>query len=204
MKLVSIEIENYRSIHKRQAINLDQPLTVIIGPNNEGKSNLLRSVAAAMQTIGFFRYERFEASKDNKLLKFRVPASVYEWENDFPRQLQSKNPEGETCFLLEFNLNDEERKKFRTKCGSANNGTLPVEIRLGKGRGNFKVKKPGRGAGSYGEKTPKIARFISEHFEFQYIPAIRTEKLSLEVIENLLEREMSTLKANDDYIESFG
>jgi putative ATP-dependent endonuclease of OLD family len=202
MKLVYIEIENYRSIQKKQILNLDQPLTVIIGPNNEGKSNLLRAIVLAMKMIRFLRMGLPLRLRDKSELRFNFAREDYSWESDFPMQMQSKNPQGETILRLEFRLNDKERDDFKKKCAISNNGVLPVEITLSKEGGSFKVRKPGKGAGSYGDKTPNIARFISENFEFQYIPAIRTEKLSVEVIESLLEREMLALQSNDDYIKA--
>jgi AAA15 family ATPase/GTPase len=43
MKLKSFTVERYRSITKAKKIRLGR-VTVLVGPNNEGKSNLLRSL----------------------------------------------------------------------------------------------------------------------------------------------------------------
>jgi predicted ATPase len=50
MRLVSFSVENYRSITKARRIPLAAS-TVLIGPNNEGKSNILRALSVAMLTL---------------------------------------------------------------------------------------------------------------------------------------------------------
>lgn len=44
MKIVKIEIENFRSIEKRIYINCNDGVLAFIGPNNVGKSNILRAI----------------------------------------------------------------------------------------------------------------------------------------------------------------
>jgi putative ATP-dependent endonuclease of OLD family len=50
MRLVSFSVQNYRSITKANKIKVGQS-TVIVGPNNEGKSNVLRALVTAMKVI---------------------------------------------------------------------------------------------------------------------------------------------------------
>ncbi|MGY8689648.1 MAG: AAA family ATPase [Verrucomicrobiales bacterium] len=50
MKLESISVSRYRSISSAKRIRLDQS-TVLIGPNNEGKSNILRGLVLAMTVL---------------------------------------------------------------------------------------------------------------------------------------------------------
>ena len=206
MKLLSIEIENYRSILKKQKITLDERLSVFIGPNNEGKSNLLRSIAVAMNIIIElkFRPMRYRSERNNS--SFRISNDEYLWEEDFPRQLQKKNPNGKTKLRLEFKLSEKEKNKLKIQSSIKNNEILPIEITLGKDGGTFNVKKQGRSARTYQSKIIDILKFINEHFEFQYIPTIRTGKLSIQVVENLLERELkrdlSNEKINKEYSDA--
>ncbi len=202
MKLASIQIENYRSIVKTQTLNLDENFTVILGPNNEGKSNLLRAVVLAMKSLSVFRFESrpiVSAANDGFV---RLPRGVYEWEDDFPRRLQKDNQEGTTVLSLNFKLKDKERSAFKAHCGSDINGDLPLEIRVGARGAQFRVKKPGRGGKAYEKSSNKIALFVSQNFSFEYIPAIRPEELSLEVVANLLERELETLSSDKSYKEA--
>ncbi len=50
MKLVEFSVTNFRSITKAHKINL-QDMTVLVGKNNEGKSNLLTALNIAMRAI---------------------------------------------------------------------------------------------------------------------------------------------------------
>ncbi len=193
MKLRSIRVENYRSIVKTQSLSLDDGLTVILGPNNEGKSNLLRAVVLAMECIRFVRTTNTNALRGARDTKIRLPRGSYDWSTDYPLKLQSKKPNGQTTLTLEFTLDAAERTQFKEACGSAINDHLPIEIRLDNSGVTIKVKKPGRGGRSFGRKTAEIASFVSRTFDFQYIPAIRPSDLSLEVIGSLMERELALL-----------
>jgi len=103
MKIVTFTINNYRSISKAYKLPLAD-YSVIVGPNNEGKSNILKGfgLALSLLTSGTFKMRRSE------YLTFKVrkglPNLGYEWSNDFPISLQKSNPNGITEFTLEFEL----------------------------------------------------------------------------------------------------
>ena len=132
----------------------------------------------------------------------RLPRSTYDWQVDFPQQLQKKYPDGYTILTLTFELTEGERAAFKKACGNAINSDLPIQIEIGLRGAKFKVKKPGRGAKSFEKSSNKIARFVSENFGFEYIPAIRPGQMSLDVISNLLERELALLAEDDNYKQS--
>lgn len=199
MKLNSIQIQNYRSIIKTQRLPLEDGLTVILGPNNEGKSNLLRAIVLAMECLRSVRMPINPVFREKDGPYFRLARDSYDWESDFPQKLQEKQPDGHTVLTLEFDLTDEERRNFKKACGSAINDSLPIEIRVNARGAQFKVKKPGRGAKAYETKSREIARFVSSTFDFQYIPAIRPSQLSLDVVGSLIERELLLLSDNSDY-----
>lgn len=50
MKLISFSITNYRSITTAHKIEISN-LTVLVGKNNEGKSNILNALNTAMMTL---------------------------------------------------------------------------------------------------------------------------------------------------------
>ncbi len=57
MKLQAISVRNFRSYanakgEPRHRLDLGRGMNVLIGPNNCGKSNLLRAVALALQDSG--------------------------------------------------------------------------------------------------------------------------------------------------------
>ena len=51
MKLVAFTLENYRSIRQSRRLVLGEGVTTLVGPNNEGKSNILRALVAALKII---------------------------------------------------------------------------------------------------------------------------------------------------------
>lgn len=103
MKLTKIQIQNFRSILTTQSIKLNERFTVILGPNNEGKSNLLRAIVLAMECLrGFRGSNRILRTREAGTL--RLSRDVYDWENDFPRNLQDKQPDGQTTLTLDFEL----------------------------------------------------------------------------------------------------
>ena len=54
MKVVSFTVKNYRSIVEAHKIVLND-YNVLLGKNNEGKSNILRALSVCMNCINDFR-----------------------------------------------------------------------------------------------------------------------------------------------------
>ncbi|MDJ0589702.1 MAG: hypothetical protein QNJ72_06850 [Pleurocapsa sp. MO_226.B13] len=108
--------------------------------------------------------------------------------------LQTRKGVKQSIFRLEFELNDCEIKDFKDRIKSTLNGTLPLEIKIGiDNQASFKIPKSGKRAKTLNNKSNKIADFIASKIKFNYIPAIRTEKESLSVIERMLSQELETL-----------
>ncbi len=199
MKLRSIQVQNYRSIAKTQSLPLESGLTVILGPNNEGKSNLLRALVLGMECLRSVRMQKMRFLRPKGASNFWLPREAYDWQSDFPQQLQEKQPNGQTVLSLEFQLKTSERAAFKKLCGSSINECLPLEIRVGARGVQFKVKKQGPGAKTYAAKSGEIARFVGSFFDLQYIPAVRPSKLSLDVVGSLIERELEVLAKDPEY-----
>ncbi len=133
MKLVSFSVTNYRSITTAYKLPIRQA-TILIGPNNEGKSNILRALVTALEilrNLGRFRIAR------GRFLSQNIYRGAYEWSKDFPVTLQEKNPGGESTFNLEFELTMEEVDQFAEEVKSSLNGTLPVQLTLGQKEPGF-------------------------------------------------------------------
>jgi AAA15 family ATPase/GTPase len=64
--------------------------TVLVGPNNEGKSNLLRALVLGMSVLT--RGLQVHYLGRNRRILYH--GKGYNWELDFPVNLQMKNPDG--------------------------------------------------------------------------------------------------------------
>lgn len=200
MKLISFTVEKYRSITNARKIGLNK-ITTLIGPNNEGKSNILLSLVAAMNIL---------TRGGRKMIKNGVPMTVFssyrifDWATDFPINLQEKFPEGKTSLILEFELSSEEINEFWHKIKSRLNGTLPLKIEIGHHENvKVSVSKKGKGAKNLSKKSGIIAEFVANKLDFELIPAVRTARAAEEVVNQLVERELEKLETNVDYIAAF-
>lgn len=196
MRLVSFSVTNYRSITEAHKIPIGSS-TILIGKNNEGKSNILKALYIAMKAL------TNHANGESMLVNDRDTRGVqrYNWRRDFPVSLQARTRGTESIFRIEFSLDEEEVNDFRTKIGSNLNGNLPIEIKFGKSSDpEIHVPKRGPGGTALSAKSGKIAKYIADRIEFIYIPAIRTEEEALAVVQEMLSAELSKLESNSDYI----
>lgn len=81
MRLVEFSVSNYRSITSGHKIKL-QNFTVLVGKNNEGKSNLLTALNVAMKVL-------MNHALDSSGRRTRGSREVYDWRRDFPLQFKS-------------------------------------------------------------------------------------------------------------------
>ena len=205
MKLVSFSVQNYRSITKTRKIRLSN-YSLLVGPNNEGKSNILHALTLAMNAlVQWQRHVRRTA--DGKVIRtskrfHRGPYGrmSYDWDTDYPVRKQKRPSEKSVSNIqLEFLLNDIEIKEFKTEIKSNLNGTLPLLLSFGRRSLDLVVRKPGRGGVSLTRKSTRIANFVSRRIRFEYIPAIRTAESASDVIYQLVNQELFRLRDNEDY-----
>jgi putative ATP-dependent endonuclease of the OLD family len=146
VKLQEVTVQNYRSITTQTKFDVTD-LTILVGPNNEGKSNLLRALRLGMRVVEILAATPSGAWRDgsaplyllNRMRRFQHsnPAGPdyeeelnYRWDRDYPLSKQSKSGAHPTVIRLTFNLEQDEVRRFREKIGVATNGTLPIEIKL--------------------------------------------------------------------------
>jgi predicted ATP-dependent endonuclease of OLD family len=197
MNLVTFSVTNFRSITKAHKIPIQQ-MAVLIGKNNEGKSNLLKALNIAMTHL-----EHFGENAVKSMRHYNSSFDVHDryiWERDFPISLQSRTKNTESIFRLEFELNEAEIEEFKKEIKSNLNGTLPIELKIGQGR-NAKVNviKKGRGSATLNSKSQEIAKYISKRINFNYIPTIRTEREAMRVVDELLSKELEILETMPEY-----
>jgi len=192
MRLVQFSVTNFRSITKAHKIKIDET-TIIIGKNNEGKSNLLNALSTSMGILTS-KEERFHRSN------LYYDRRIYVWERDFPIALQDKKGKKETIFNLEFSLDENEIEEFREEIKSNLNGTLPIQIKIGPdNQAKILVVKKGRGHKVLNSKSKRITDFISKKIQFNYIPAVRTDRHATDIVRQMVVDELRTLEKEEEY-----
>ena len=78
MKLSDFSVINYRSITTARKIHTNN-MTVLVGKNNEGKSNILRALTLAMDIMKLYAMNPRMLSTSRVYLQGR-----YNWERDYP------------------------------------------------------------------------------------------------------------------------
>jgi len=198
VKLVNFSVTNFRSITAAHKVPISNT-TVLIGRNNEGKSNVLKALSFAMNAL------LEHAAREQRGRLFRKPVykrddGSFFWERDFPIALQGKKGPKQSIFRLEFELSENKIDEFKKEISSNLNGTLPLEIRIGEdNKPIIKVSKKGRGSKTLNSNSGKIADFIGRRIFFNYIPAIRTDKEALSVISDMVVQELRVLESDDNY-----
>lgn len=196
MRLVSVKVTNYRSITKAHKLPVSSS-TILIGPNNEGKSNILRATVAALQVLARPDLATRAATAPGVARLRR--RDIYDWEQDFPLSKQERDPKGASLVLLEFELSPTEVRSFAKKIGSTLNGTLPIEIAFSATAVTIKVRKQGPGSKTLNRKSRQIAEFITDRLDFEHIPAVRTAQEAVRIAEQMAFRALSAVESNPDY-----
>jgi putative ATP-dependent endonuclease of OLD family len=196
MQLVSFSVTNYRSITTAYKLPVKQS-TVLIGPNNAGKSNILRALVTSLEALKSFRGSKIQAGR---LRSYNYQQSDrYSWADDFPISLQASSPNGESIFNLEFRLTDSEIDDFYEEVKSNLNGTLPIQLTLGNKQPGFRIVKRGPGGTALSRKAEQIAGFVAKRININYIPAVRTSEAAEGVVAQMLDRELLAAEQDPTY-----
>jgi putative ATP-dependent endonuclease of the OLD family len=127
---------------------------------------------------------------------------VYHWERDFPLSRQERTPNGVTTFRLEFRLSEVERADFKADIGSTLNENLAIEMLVGRRDVEFRIVKSGRGATTLNRRARRIAQFIRDRVSFTYIPAVRTASTAMDIVRDMVDRELRHLELDTRYQEA--
>ncbi|WP_218220346.1 ATP-dependent endonuclease [Nesterenkonia sp. Act20] len=216
MRLVEVTVKNYRSIGSQTKFDVED-LTTLVGPNNEGKSNLLRALG-----LGMYLIERWSTLPSNLSAQGELTGSAaawvlrstraygtsrrqesmgYSWADDYPLGKQARSGTHPTVLRLKFSLNEDEVTEFFNATGIANNGELPIEMSLSRRSASFGVVKPGRGAAKHKMKAQEIAKFIADRLTFVLIPAVRTVEQARGLLSDLTRLRIREIAKSDEYIE---
>ena len=224
MKLDEVSVTNYRSISTKTTFSVSH-LTTLIGPNNEGKSNLLRALGLGMEIIrrwssipsGNSSQEqvtgaerdlvtrpgpRGRTTHTNRTAPTDERYHSFEWAQDYPVEKQGNTSLKPTEIRLTFVLDGEETSEFKRQTGISTNGTLPISITLTKLTASLKIVKQGPGASRHRENATRIAKFISDRIDVISIPAVRTSDHAQEIVRSLIQlRAQEHRKFNSRYSE---
>jgi putative ATP-dependent endonuclease of OLD family len=200
MRIQQLTIQKYRSIVEAYKLPL-KDTTVLLGPNNQGKSNVLKALVSAMKTISLITSSEQQLSppRFHELLK---RADIYDRERDYPIELQESRPDGDTVFTLNFQLTEEETEQFQDEVGSRLNESLPIKIAISSTRVQVTVPKKGPGGKALSAKSTKIAKFVSQRLQCDYIPAIRTANSARQVVDELIYRELARVETSARFTEA--
>lgn len=205
MQLASFTVSNFRSITAAKKVPLTS-YSVLVGANNEGKSNILHALALGMEVIEGFKHSVVR-DRLGRIINTRPTLlgsrARYRWSHDFPISKQVRSSKDQCIEIsFEFKLSNTEIEAFQSEIGSKLNGTLPVLVRLSRDDQEVLIPKQGPGAAALNKKTNKIADFVSRNVRFEYIPAIRTSESAEGVISDLLSKELDRLEDNTEYKEA--
>ena len=90
MRLISFSVENYRSITKAKKIPLSS-YSLLVGANNEGKSNILHALALAVDILMSFKSQIRRTVSGSVIRTSRTVLTSqvnYNWNTDFPIEKQ--------------------------------------------------------------------------------------------------------------------
>lgn len=197
MKLIAFSVRNYRSILKAYKLSLGN-YTVLVGPNNEGKSNILKAIALSLELLSRGHIGRIGRRMGVRYSKtaFRFD---YDWKRDFPVSLQEKKPDGRSEFSLEFEFTELDFDCFRKAIGTNLNTNLKIFLGFGQDDTKLEVLMKGKGKKTLNNRKTEIVEFIKNQLTAEYISAIRPSDMALEIVNGLIENELSTLENDVEY-----
>lgn len=194
MRLLDFSVTNYRSITTARKIKTNN-MTVLVGKNNEGKSNILRALTLAMDIMKIF-------CRDPRSLQISARSYLrnnYFWEKDYPISLQERNPDGCSSIDLTFELNDQDISTIRRLTGIRLSNSIPVRVSTNGIVAKIDIPKRGTTAFSNTDNKKKIIEYVCFKIDFNFIPAIRTEHDAMRVVNELIENSLAQLEENQEY-----
>ena len=214
MLIESFSVKNYRSITDAKELPMSD-LSILIGPNNEGKSNILRALVMGLQFLQLSRHEYWYVIRglsrgNHKSRRDSDEVLGYDWVRDFPLKLQnyaSKKDKsedrsgGESIVTIDFSLTNSENKQVEKIIKKKLKGNLRAQIVFGEKKTGvffYDVANPKKKISSY-YATEQLRNFISTKVQVQYISAIRTSGQTKSIIDNMISEGLAFLETKKAY-----
>src|SRR3989338_4581120 len=207
MKITSFSVKNFRSIEKTNELPFHD-ISILIGPNNEGKSNILKALVRTLKILSNIPKHSLKYNAKDKIISIRKQflnstekiAYNFDWEKDFPLNLQKIDYSEDTEFTISLFLSKKELGLLR-KHLKGFTGNLMVTLTFKKDSlPSIKIKDPVAKKLFDFDATLMITSFLSRRFSVQYIDAIRTTNTATRVVSDLISNEMSLLEEKPEYI----
>lgn len=201
MKLVKFTVEKYRSILSKSVLPIGD-YTAILGPNNQGKSNLLRGLSIALRILQ--RAARYPFRRGfRRGFAFRFARALYDWEVDYPIQRQhdkriKDDSRRVSKFVLDFKLDTVERNEMeRDAKVKLSSDIISVKLELGRGECRFTVV--GQKSRINGTTKETILEYLAERINICYIDAERTAETARQNITELIELPIRKQFESEEY-----
>ncbi len=196
MRLRSFYVKSYRSIVEASLDDIQQ-YCVIVGPNNSGKSNLLRAIYISLSIA---LEGDFQRTRRNRQYSYAYRGESYNWVRDIPVTLRD-DKNASTTFKLTFEFNDEEKSAFKEKFGINLSKSLQMKFQLFDKRTEYNIIMPGRAKKPMEEKMQEIGLFIRSKLAYEYIPCVRSTDLTANYFSQLLYKELRQIEEDPIYQE---
>ena len=182
MRLKSFSISNYRSISKKCTIELND-YTVLVGKNNEGKTNLLYGLSAAIGLISQPDYN------------FRPKI-------DYKRDHSKISNENHIEFILNYDFDESDTMAFKARLGIPSVDNISVRITVDPNN-MVDFSFPRKKSPIYNERYKAVLKFLSDGTVFNIIPTVRTEETSRIVIDSILSTKLDQLYKTEEYRNAY-
>lgn len=196
MQLRTFYVKSYRSIIEGTIQNIGD-YCVIVGPNNSGKSNLLRAVLVSLSIALDGDFKRV---RRNRQYSYAYTGDDYNWDRDIPTSLRDEK-DSSTIFKLTFEFSQADKDEFKEEFGINLSKSLQMKFELFKDKTEYNIIMPGKAKKPMEEKIREIGLFIRRKLDYQYIPCVRSSEFTAEYFQRLIKKELMQLEQNPVYLE---
>lgn len=196
MRLRKFYVKSYRSIIEATLDNIDN-YCVMVGPNNAGKSNLLKAIFISLSIALNGNFSA--AIRKRRQYKYMYKGSAYDWHRDIPKSLLN-DERSSTIFKLTFEFDELEKEEFKKLLGFNLSKSLQLKFELFSDHVEYNIIMPGKAKKPMEAKMQEIGLFIRSKLDFQYIPCVRSTEFTADYYLRLLNKELNKLEMNEEYI----
>lgn len=207
MQLTRFSVERYRSLTAISEFNLSD-LTVLVGPNNEGKSNVLRALDCALNILKFLaRRASWGTLRQRTLIYHNIFTPIsgyYKWKKDYPIQYQ-KSGKKDNCsiFVMTFSLDHEESLYIIDKtlvCYPFKE--IPIKLQINDDLIRISILIPELSQHAGNKKIISfILRYVAQKINICYIDAERTAETAKQTIEKLVDLRLQKVQSDPTFLD---